>query len=348
VSRKWLVPLALALAASAVLPARARADETAEATASSDPATAAAAYFALAQADDARGDYANAAPHYRAAVAKLPSFRYAAKAVTRAALLEAHAEGDWAPYRLLESVRHDPNVSNDPGAIDALAAKADAFPPGPTRGEARMLCAEAYINRFHRRADGEAALREVASDPSADGLLRQEAAGQLVGALLADGDLAGAQATANALGPAVEKRIMLRVRELVRRRKAHVASIVDLALFGLLLVVAVARAAARGALGDVGLALRKTLPLGVAFGAYVALAGGTLASSYESGNARPFLFLGAAVVPVALAARAWSAAGSTTPLARTGRALLSASAVVAAAFLMLEAVNGLYLESFKL
>ncbi len=315
---------------------------------SNDPAVAAPALFALAEAEDARGDYAHAVSDYRAAVAKLPSLRYAAKAMMRAALLDSHSEGGWGPFTQLEAVRRDPNVSSDPKAIDALASSADSFPPGPTRSEARMLCAEAYVSRLHRRADGEAALRKVIDDPRADGLVRREAANELVTALIEDGDLASAQTTALALGRTLDASMAKRVTELLRRRHVHIAAIVDLALFALLAAVSIVRAASRRALVEVRLALKRTAPLVLAFAGYVALVGGALASGYETGNAEPFFAFGAVLVPVAIIGRAWGAAGSKGPAARIGRAALSASAVAAAAFLMLEAVNGQYLEGFKL
>ncbi len=136
--------------------------------------------------------------------------------------------------------------------------------------------------------------------------------------------------------------------ELTRRRRVHLASIGDLVVFALLAAVAIARAAARGAIRSVAAALGKTLPLSAAFVAYVAIAGGTLASEYETGNAEPFLVFGAVLFPIAIAARGWGAAGSPTIAARAARAVLSATAVASAAFLTLEAVNGLYLEGFKL
>jgi hypothetical protein len=315
---------------------------------STDPAIAASALFALAEAEDARGDYGPAAQHYRGAVAKLPSFRYAAKAITRAALLEAHSEGNWAPYARLEVVRRDPKAASDPAAIDALAAAADTFPPGPTRGEARMLCGEAYVSRLHRRNDGKASLQEVLDDPHADNLIRRQAASELVTAFVDDGDLADARTAVIGLGPTLDAKLGQRVTELIRRRRVHIASIVDLAFFVLLATSAVARAASRGEFAPIGSALKRSLALGLVFVVYLALGGGMLASAYETGNSSPFLAFGVVLCPVAAAARAWGAAGSPTSRARIGRAVLSATAVVAAAFLTLEAVNGQYLEGFHL
>jgi hypothetical protein len=344
--RTWLVALAIALAAVLFPSPRAPADEAPDAAHPSE--LDAPGLFARAEAEDARGEYAGAIDDYRAAVAKLPSFRYAAKAMTRAALLQAHSEGNFAPFAQLEAVRKDVTASSDPRAIDALASSADSFPPGPTRSEARMLCAEAYVSRLGRRSDGEAALRKVVDDPRADGLVRREAANLLVTALIDDGDLAAAQAAVPALGRTLDTRMGQRVTELVRRRRVHIGSIVDLALFALLAGLAVARAVFRGQVAEVGRALKAILPLVGAFAAYVAVMGGALASGYETGNATPFLAFGMALLPVTIAARAWSAAGSEARAARIGRAFLSASTVMATAFLTLEMINGQYLESFSL
>jgi hypothetical protein len=350
--RTWLIALAVALALLVGRSSPARADGATDAGQAqdepADPAARASARYALAEAEDARGDYGRAVIDYRAAVAALPSFRYAAKAMMRAALLDAHSEGNWVPFAQLEAVRRDPSASNDPKAIAALAASADDFPPGPTRSEARMLCAEAYMGRLHRRADGEVVLRKVVDDPKTDGLLRREAAIQLVNGMIDDGDLAAAQTTALELGRTLDVTVAQKVTERLRRSRVHLASIVDLVLFVLLAGVAIGRTAARGAIAEVGGALRQMLPFALAFGAYVALMGGVLASTYETGNAEPFIAFGAVLVPVAVAATAWGAAGSRQVGARVGRAILSATAVAAAAFLVLEAINGQYLEGFNL
>jgi hypothetical protein len=94
--------------------------------------------------------------------------------------------------------------------------------------------------------------------------------------------------------------------------------------------------------------VRQMTPLAVGFAAYVAIVGGVLAAQYETGNAGPFLVLGAAIVPLVLVARAWSAASSGSPAARIGRALLCTTSVFAAAFLVLRAVRSEYLDGFGL
>jgi hypothetical protein len=341
-------PVAVAVLFATLLAAvhSARAGEPAAAV--SDPLAASTAKLALAEAEDARGDYAHAAADYRAAIAILPSSRYAAKATMRAALLEAHSEGDWRPFARLEEVRHDPNLSSDPQAIDALAGAADDFPPGPTRGEARLLCADAYLSRLHRRADGERTLRQVVGDPSTDDLVRRQAASQLVGAYIADGDLDAAEGLVATLGHTIDGLTASRVRALLRRRRVHAGAIVDLVAFALLASVAVTRAALGGGLGGVARALRPTLLVALGFGLYLGMAGAWLASSFEQGTAAPFWGFALALVPIAVVARAWSAAGSTSTAARAVRAIVSGSAVVATAFLTLEIVNAQFLDGFYL
>jgi hypothetical protein len=86
----------------------------------------------------------------------------------------------------------------------------------------------------------------------------------------------------------------------------------------------------------------------ILFAVYVACAGGWLASAYESGNGAPFFLFGAAAFPLVLLARAWGAVGSTTAPARVLRAGVCATSVLAAAFVLLYAINPTYLEGFGL
>ena len=65
----------------------------------------------------------------------------------------------------------------------------------------------------------------------------------------------------------------------------------------------------------------------------VLIGGAVLASSYESGTAKPFLFFGSALFPLLVIARAWGAAGASTTKARAGRAAVCAAGVASAAFL---------------
>jgi len=104
----------------------------------------------------------------------------------------------------------------------------------------------------------------------------------------------------------------------------------------------------RQVLGEAWRALRSMLPAAVLFVAFVALGGGFLASQYETGNARPFLLLGAGVLPMVLLARLWSVVGSQARAARVARSLLCGAGVMATAFMLLEVMTPQYLEGFGL
>lgn len=211
-----------------------------------------------------------------------------------------------------------------------------------------MVCAEAYLSRLHRRADGEAALRHVVDDPRSDALLKREASNELIKALIADGDLDGARDTSQAIARWLEPKVARSVVVARRRWWLRRTAGVNLAAFVALALFAVARAMRDGKGADVAGALRASAGLALVFAAFLTVAGGLLASSYETGNAAPFLILGLVVLPITLLARAWGLAGSASPVARAARSVLCASAVVAAAFLLLEALYPLYLEGYHL
>jgi hypothetical protein len=307
-----------------------------------------AALYARAQGEEAAGQYAAALADYREAYARAPTGRFAQRSLARADYLRAHAEGNFEPLVRLERFRKDPRLADDPAAIDALARDADAFAPGPTRGEARMLVAEAYIGRLNRHADGIAELRKVVADPKADVLAGRLAAREIVETEIADGDDAGARVDAHAMATRLDPKLVRRTEKLRLRKMAHVAAIVDLATTAILVAAAIVLARRRGELGAVVRTLKASWPVALAFAAVVAIAGGALASSYESGNAAPFRAVGVALLPVLLAARAWGAAGSTGRVARASRALVCASATLACAFVVLETIDPTYLDGFGL
>ena len=321
---------------------------TSERVAQASEPGAADSLFQRAEEEDARGEYAQADADYRAAIAQRPSFREAGKAAARAAFLEAHAEGGFVPFARVEALRKRSDALDDATAIDALARDADTFANGPSRAEAWMLCADAYLFHLARRRDGERALEHAAGDTAADPILRRTAASELVNAFLTDGDPAGARAAIGSLRDVVDAKLARQVSARVTRGRFHLAALVDVALVALLAIVAVARAARRGEFEGVRRALARSVPRTLGFAVYVALVGGFFATQYEAGHAAPFFAFGGSLAVAALLARAWGAAGSTTRQARIGRALLCASAVFAAGFLVLEGINGQYLEGFGL
>jgi hypothetical protein len=314
--------------------------------AAADPIAEANALYAAAENDDAELRFAQAADGYEASLAKAPSHRHAPRARARAEVLRRHAEGDFVPYTRLERVRRDPKLASDPVALAALAEDARTFPPGLVRVEARMLVAEAYLGRLERPADAVPLLREVIADPAADPLSAKQARRELVGALERLGDLDGAARAANVTGADPKLGHDLEVQ--ARRRFMHTASIVALGLFFVGAAVGIGRRLRRSA-AEVSAALRKFATVTIAFALWSGVLGGLLASTYETGNAKPFLLFGAGLVPLVLLARAWGAvAGGDSKGPRVARATLAAASVIAAGFLVLESVDVAYLEGFGL
>lgn len=306
------------------------------------PQTAAEAYYFLADADERDLHFALALEHYEACLAHLPSNRYAQRADARASYLRTHSEGDFMPLTRLEQIRRDPKVTGDAAAMERLARDAEAFPKGAVRNEARMVVAEAYFSRLGRPDDAHAPLAAILAEDDGDPLLRQQAAQRLVDLDLPAGRFAEAKSAATRV--AKERPALLaRVRRLERRHWVHFAAIGAVAVFALLAVAGILRG--RKHLGG---EVRAFLPWALAFAAYTGAMGAMLASSYEQGNALPFVAFAVSLVPLALLSRGWGASGASTPTARAGRATMSVVAVLAAAFLLLERIDARYLESFGL
>ena len=306
------------------------------------PQTAAEAYYFLADADEHELHFALALEHYQACLAHLPSNRYAQRSDARASYLRTHAEGDFVPLTRLERIRRDPNATADAAAMERLARDAEAFPKGAVRNEARMVVAEAYFSRLGRPGDAHAPLAAILAEDDADPLLRQQAAQRLVDLDLAAGSFAEAKGAAARVAKE-QPALLARVRRLERRHWMHFAAIGAVVAFALLAALGILRGRKRGG-GEV----RSFLPWALAFAAYTGAMGAMLASSYEQGNAVPFLAFAASLVPLVLLSRGWGASGGSTPQARAGRATMSVLAVLAAAFLLLERIDARYLESFGL
>lgn len=313
-----------------------------------NPLASAEAHFHAGESNEERAAYPEALTEYHSAIDAAPDSRWAVRAGDRIEWLRSRSEGDFAPLRRLEQVRHDPDLSSDPGAIDALAHDAEGFPPGLVRMEARMLVAEAWLGRMGRPADAIRELALVRDDRKTDPLTSRLAERELVDAYVGQGRIDEAIAEATHYSTRLDPKFVRQVKRLVIRRAVQRAAAVVLAAFALLSIVALLRAGRNRALGHAWNALRELAPPAIGFVAFVAIAGGVLASQYESGNATPFLLLGAAVLPLVLLARAWGAVGSQTRAARLGRALLCGATVLAAAFVLLEKVYPDYLVGFGL
>jgi hypothetical protein len=317
-------------------------------TASQDTDAMAEALFHLGQKDEDHGEFARAVAHDQACVAAGPGTRWAARASERIEWLQARSEGGFVPLARLERVRRDPALARDPVAIEALARDADTFPPGNVRVETRMLVAEAWLGRMGRPGDAIAELREVSNEARADPLTIRLAERELVDAMAANGDIAAAAAEALTHTNLLDPGFLRRVNMLLRRRWERRIAVTLLATFLALATAAIVRAQRRMMLAPAAHALRGLVPIALPFVVFVALGGGVLASQYESGNAQPFVLLGAAALPLLLVTRAWSAVGSQRPVARVSRAVLCGATVLAAAFTLLDVINPEYLEGFGL
>ena len=320
----------------------------AAAAASDDAEAVAEADFLLGQLDEADGAFPQALLDDRASIDAAATSRWAFRASDRIAWLRARSEGDFAPLRRLESVRHDPALSDDPATLQALAREADGFPPGMVRVEARLLVAEAWLGRLDRPDDAIALLRLVTAETKIDALTLRLAERELVDVLVARGRIDEAIAEVAAHPGRLDPKFVQQVKRLRTRRFVALACEGILAAFVMLATFALVRASRRGALAAAWTALRGLLPTAALFVGFSALGGGFLASQYERGNAGPFLMLGAGVLPLVLIARLWSAVGSQAPAARLARSLLCGATVMAAAFVLLETVTPQYLEGFGL
>lgn len=310
-----------------------------ERAASADPRTAAEATYDLAADDDDALRFAAALAGYERSIAILPSHAHAQRAATRIDFLHAHAEGDFGPLTTLEAVRRTPGATKDAARVDALAAAARGFPPGAVRGEAFFVVGEAYLTELGRPDDAEGAFVATLDEPAVAPVLRDQAAARLVERALARGDLDRATTFA---ARAHDDTLTKRIATARRRAALHRASLALLGVFAVGALVAIARRRGRVA------AVRRFVPWALAIAAYVAGIGGLLATTYERGNAVPFLAFGIVLVPLVVLARAWAIASGAGGARRFGRAVLSAGAVFAAAFLLLERIDPRYLDGFGL
>jgi len=337
-----------ALSASPPLRDGARAALLRATVANDDARSVGEAYVLLGQLDEDEGAFARAIEDDQGAQTAAPNTRWSLRARDRIDWIRARSEDGFRPLVRLESVRRDPGASSDPAAIDALARDLESFPPGLVRVEARMVVADAWLGRMHRPDDAIAQLRLVVADPKTDVLTGRLAEREVVDALADEGRLDEAVAEAHSHRTKLDARFVRQVEHLIVRRRIRMGSEGVLAAFGLLALVALGRAAVAGKIGAAGRALKDLAPVALPFVAFLAIAGGWIATKYESGNSTPFYLLGAAVLPLVLLARAWSAVGSPSPAARMARSLLCAATVAAAAFTLLDRLDPRYLEGFGL
>ncbi len=286
------------------------------------------------------GASANAAIAALAALAAVVALMLAAK--------PAAADDDAQARAALDRVRADPKLASDPEAIADLVRRADTFPPGAVRIDAWFLAANAYSGRLDRPAEAVPLWRKIIGDAQVDAVTAAFATKSLVAYDLARGDFAGAEDAIALAGPGVDPALRRRVQRAERRRGIHLGALGTLAIAIVLCGVAIARAAFRRQASVLAARVRASGRFMVGGAAYLALGGAALASGYEEGTARPFLFFGVGLLPLLLLARTWGAAGGASTRARLGRASICAASALAVAFLVLEHIDLAYLESLGL
>lgn len=337
--------MALVSAASlaTALPANAQPPPSAEVT---DARSRARSLYDQAERAASERRFAEALEAYRNALAADPSSPVAPAARARAADLEAHAEGNFAPLARLEEIRRDPQKAADRAAVLALADDLRSFPPGRVRSEARLFVADALRHRLGDPRGAVAPLEEVLADPQADRLLKGLALASLVALHRQLGDLSAARAVVDRY-PDLAPNQRLEVLRLVRRERLKWGAF---GLLGGLVAIGLGsflRAARSMPLREVKREVVR--PLAVAFALYVGAAGAIFVRLYGEGDVRPFLWLGVGILGIDFIARAWRIGSSDArPAIRILRAAACAVGVLAVAFLALERADAGYLESFGL
>jgi len=311
--------------------------------ASSPQRQAAEQLYEKADREEHELDFAAALADYEASVKTDPSNRYVLRASARARWLRQRSQGGFAPLVALERVRRDPGAQRDAAKVDAIARDLETFPPGEVRVEARMFTAEAYATTLARPRDAERELDALLDEPVADVPIRAQAAERLADLAMKRADVDAAKRAAARVA-SIDAPLGARVARWARRRVVERGAVATLAIFALL----AAQAAARRLRGEGARELGRFVPRAAAVCLYLALVATALANAYESGNSTPFMMLPAGVFVVALGARAWALAGSSSRAARATRATLGVLAALATAFLVLDRIDVRYLESFGL
>src|SRR6185503_3840932 len=201
---RWSIALAVTLG----LAGAARAAEP-------PPATAEERFHHAEQAL-AGGRFAEALAGYQEAIAADPSARFAGAARARAADLEAHAEGGFAPLAALEAVRRDPRKSGEREAIEALERAISSFPEGRVRSEAALVVAEAWWHRLGEPRRAIAPLTFAVEDAAADRLTRSLALAEIAAVRRELGELGEARDLVERY-PDLSPGTRAEVRRLIRR-----------------------------------------------------------------------------------------------------------------------------------
>lgn len=306
------------------------------------------ARLAYERAENAAADmrFADALAAYEQAATLDPSAPFIRVARARSADLRAHAEGDFIPLTRLEKVRRNPSARRED--IESLAHDAAQFPPGRVRGEAQLVAAEAFWHRFGAPDLAVRALETVLEDTSADRLTRALGLTEIV-ALHRERDRLDLAASLVNRHPDLAPNLTAEIRRLVRRvwlgRMAWIgfSGLIFLGAIGTLRALWQQRR-------DPEKTIRHVVrPASVAFALYLGGVASILVRLHGEGDVRPFLWLGFGGLAVDIAARGWRAGFvDERRFMRITRALTSAIAIFAVAFLALQYADAVYLETIGL
>jgi hypothetical protein len=251
----------------------------------------------------------------------------------------------WARFAVLGALAALAFVRIAEGATPTPPALEQASPAHTAEPVARDA-ALAALSRGLSAKDDE--LRQVANDPRVDPWMQRLAERELVDALVAAGSIDEAAAETRHHGDRLDPPFVKQVGRLLLLRAMRRAAFAVLATFALFVAVSLWRAGRRHALHRAAREVRTMAPVAVCFAAFVVVAGGVLASRYETGSAIPFVLLGAGLLPLLFLGRAWSAVGSQSGPSRAARGLLCGATVVAEAFVVLDLCGPQYLLGFGL
>ncbi len=344
-ARDTLANAKAALAASPPNRIEARAALERAIAAGDDPTVASEANLRLATLDEEEGALAKAVEHDRAAVAASPSSRWARTAKARMGWLADRSEGDFVPLARLMRVWSDRGFGEHADAVGAFAKEVESFPPGTVRSEARLFAADAWLHRLHEPEEGKRELLRVRDDPSSNTLSIAFAERDFAEELLAEGRLDDASVEVRLRAGELPAAFIEQVHARLRRRAFERAATGELAVFFACALSALLLGHRRGVVAPV---LRKLVPSrrrALGFAACALIAAG-LVHSGRAHSLAPALVAGAVAVPIVLLSWIWNAAGSSGPGARAARALFCGASVLAAAFLVFDALAPRVLARF--
>lgn len=302
--------------------------------------------YQLGQNAESLFHYQEALSHYNDSIQRHEHGACAEDTRRRIESLLSYSEGNFGPFEQLERARHTSDIEHNLAMLESLRIAADSFPNGRVRGEARLLVGLAFASNAEQRTRAPSILDAVVRDPFAAPATRKQALRSATD-LLWQLDVREGVRLVSRNHAIASIDLVNEAKKHERRFWAHRATVFLLALFCANSLFAIGRQVAARRFDAARLGRRAVRSL--SFGVLVGGAGAAIVSFYERGHTLPFLLLGVSIVAVAILADAWRLANDGKAPHRTRvalRLLLSASAVLSSAYLILESIDVRYLEAF--